>query len=267
MPSKTVLIIGIDSEIGSNLKKLLLQNGFMVEGTSRKKAIQSNEVFYFDLKKPNFELLNKKFDFVIICAAITNILQCEENRFESKKINVFNTIKLIKNAIKNSSFVIFLSSNAVFDGAKSFYKYSDVTCPKTKYGEFKNTVEEYIKNNTDENACVLRLTKVISKDTLFIQNWKEDLVKGFYISAYTNKFISPVTIEDTILAIQTLINNKKSGIFQLGGNEEMSYFDFAKSYFSSFPNSRKLIKAEVANESNIFSKFNSLETHLPKKII
>ena len=58
---KTVLIVGIDSEIGSNLKKLLLQRGFIVEGTSRKQKLSLKGVTYLDLKNPNFKLINKKF--------------------------------------------------------------------------------------------------------------------------------------------------------------------------------------------------------------
>ena len=34
---KKILIVGVDSEIGSELKKLTLKNGFEVKGTSRRK--------------------------------------------------------------------------------------------------------------------------------------------------------------------------------------------------------------------------------------
>ena len=44
------------------------------------------------------ELIDKNFDCVIICAAITNISECEKKPAEIEKINVSNTIKLIDNA-------------------------------------------------------------------------------------------------------------------------------------------------------------------------
>lgn len=266
MYSKTILIVGIDSEIGGNLKKSLLQNGFIVEGTSRKKKSLSKGVTYLDLRDPDFKLINKKFDSVIICAAITNILKCEESPTESKKINVINTIKLIDSALKNDSFVVFLSSNLVFDGAKSFYKHADITSPKTLYGQCKKLVEDHIKNNTNNNACILRLTKVISKNTPFIKHWEEQLSKGIYINAYDNKFMSAVSIVSVISAIQVLINSKKSGIFQLGGREEISYYNFAQSYFSTSPKLLKLIKQGYDIESGKSAKFNSLETNLPFQV-
>jgi dTDP-4-dehydrorhamnose reductase len=262
MHSKTVLIVGIDSEIGSNLKKLLLQRGFIVEGTSRKQKLSLKGVTYLDLKNPNFKLINKKFDSVIICAAVTNILQCEKSPKESKKINVDNTIKLIDYVTENDSFVVFLSSNAVFDGAKSFYKHTDITSPKTLYGQYKKIVEDYIENNTN-NACILRLTKVISKNTPFIKHWEQQLSKGIDIYAFNNKFLSAVSIESVISAIHILINSKKNGIFHLGGKEEISYFNFAQSYFSSTPRSLKFIKQGHDVNSGKSVKYNSLETYLP----
>jgi len=263
MALKKILIIGIDSEIGHALKKLLLQNGFIVEGTSRKKNQLPNGVSFFDLKEPSFKFIDKHFDCVIICAAITNISECEKQSFESEKVNVKNTIKLIVNATKNNSFVVFLSSNSVFDGTKPFYKHTDKTNPKNQYGKFKNSVEEFIKNNKD--ACILRLTKVISKKTPIIKNWENQLAQGNSIVAYTNKFLSPVSIDNVVNSIQILINKKQNGIFQLGGSKEVSYFEFAQSYFKKSPNLLKLIKADKDIMNDNRKKFNSLKTYLPIK--
>ena len=94
-----------------------------------------------------YESIDKHFDCVIICAAITNIAECEENPNLCKKINLINTIRLIDNVIANDSFVIFLSSSAVFDGTQSFYKHTDETNPISEYGKCKNFVEEHIKKN------------------------------------------------------------------------------------------------------------------------
>ena len=61
MHSEKILIVGIDSEIGHALKKLLLQNGFIVEGTSRRKGLLPKGISFFDLKEPRFELIDKNF--------------------------------------------------------------------------------------------------------------------------------------------------------------------------------------------------------------
>ena len=48
---------------------------------------------------------------------------------------------------------------------KQFYKYSDKTCPISFYGKYKCEVEEYLNYNLKKKSCILRLTKVISKNT------------------------------------------------------------------------------------------------------
>ena len=89
--------------------------------------------------------------------------------------------------------------------------------------------------------------------------------QGKAIKAYTNKFLSPVSIESVVTSIQILIDSKHSGVFQLGSNEEISYFQFAQSYFKDSPDLIKLIRAEKENKSTNSIKFNSLETYLPKQ--
>jgi len=263
MDSKNILIVGVDSEIGSELKKLTLKNGFEVEGTSRRKEFTSKNISFFDLEEPNFESIDMHFECVIICAAITNITQCEENPNLCKRVNLINTIRLIDNAVANNSFVIFLSSNTVFDGTQSFYKHYDETNPISEYGKCKKAVEEYLINNINNKGCVIRFTKVISKKTPFIESWESDAEKGLSVQAYSNKLISSISIGSAVSAIQLLINTKKSGIFQLGGAEEVSYLNFAQSYFKGRPNALKLIEATKVNTNAKSLRFNSLSTYLP----
>ncbi len=258
-----LLIVGIDSEIGSELKKFTLKNGFNVNGTSRRKELVSKKISFFDLREPNFQSIDKHFDCVIICAAMTNIAECEENPNLCKRINLINTIRLIDNAVANDNFVIFLSSNTVFDGTQSFYKHTDETNPISEYGKCKKAVEDHITNNTNKKGCVIRFTKVISKKTPFIKRWESESEKGLFIKAYSNKLISAISIGSAVSAIKLLINTKKSGIFQLGGSEEVSYFNYAQSYFKGRPNTLKLVKAQKDSTNTKSIRFNSLATYLP----
>jgi len=256
-----VLIVGIDSQIGSALKRHLNKNGIEVFGTSRKKTISTN-TYYFDLETPNFDIFTEKFSSVVICAASTNIAACEKEPEKHRTINVINTIKLIENLVGNDSFIIYLSSNAVFDGRKAFYKHTDTTSATTKYGEFKVNVEKYIQDLPQNHACVLRLTKVITDSTPFIQNWKTAAENGNEIKAFSDRLISPIDIKDVVESIELLVERKQSGIFQLGGREEISFYEYAKKLFSSEPSTPVKIISTAAEESNV-AKHNSLATFLP----
>ena len=72
----------------------------------------------------------------------------------------------------NGSFIIYLSSHAVFNGEKAFYNHNDTTCPITVYGKHKNEVENYLTKNIKKNSCILRLTKVITNNTPFNKKWE-----------------------------------------------------------------------------------------------
>ena len=220
---------------------------------------------YFDLSEPNLNIDFSKYECVILCAAITNIAQCESEPEKCERINSINTIALIEKCVASKCFVIFLSSNAVFDGKKPFYKHTDTTSPTTKYGEFKLNVEKYIQDLPQNDACVLRLTKVITDRTPFIQNWKAAAENGNEIKAFSNRLISPIDIEDVVDSIQLLVERKNSGIFQLGSSEEISFYEFAKKIFTSEPNTLSKIVATQAPsiESNI--AYNSLAMNLPTK--
>jgi dTDP-4-dehydrorhamnose reductase len=162
---ENVLIIGVDSQIGIALKNYLTTKKITVFGTTRKKENTNLNTYYFDLEKPDFEIFTNKISSVVFCAATTNIAECEKDPQKHQAINVTNTIKTIEKLAQNNSFVIYLSSNAVFDGKKAFYKNKDKTCPTTLYGKFKTEVEEYLTTELENNSCVLRLTKVITKNT------------------------------------------------------------------------------------------------------
>lgn len=259
---KNILVIGANSQIGSALINNQLNGSYGVYGTTRHVDRTGKNILFYDLAKPEVNLDFSSYECVIICAAITNIEHCESDPKSCERINSINTIKLIEKCIESNCFVIFLSSNAVFDGSKQFYKHSDPPNPITFYGKSKLLVENYIQSLNANQACILRLTKVITESSQFIQNWINAAEKGEEIKAFSNKFISPINIKDVIDSIMILVERKKSGIFQLGGNEEISFFDYANKIFSSNPKiMSQIVDTLSIDPANL--QYNSLITFLP----
>jgi dTDP-4-dehydrorhamnose reductase len=263
--SKSILVVGANSQIGSALIKHLRKEFYNVYGTTRNVENNDKDLLYLDLSEPTFNIDFCEFDCAIICAAITNIAKCESEPELCEKINSTNTIALIDECISSKCFVIFLSSNAVFDGKKSFYKHTDATNPTTKYGELKLSVEKYIKALPSDGACILRLTQVITDRTPFIENWKTAAKNGNEIKAFNNRLISPVRIGHVVDAIQLLVQRKSSGVFQLGSREEISFFDYAREIFSSEANMLSKVVAAQAFLTESGITHNSLAINLPTK--
>tara|TARA_Y100001934_G_C12146269_1_gene675060 strand:+ start:159 stop:923 length:765 start_codon:yes stop_codon:yes gene_type:complete len=228
-----ILIIGADSQIGSALIGHLDKQGNRVYGTSRRNKRKG--LLYLDLSEKSFDIDFSFFDCVVICAGVTSVRKCEEEPELCEIVNSINIKGIVEECVNSKSFVIFLSSNAVFDGQMSFYKHNSRANPITQYGKFKLSVEEYIQRLPSNKACILRLTKVISPETTFMNNWKDEAEKGNVVEAFENRFISPISIENVLQSIDLLIKRRVSGIFQLGDNREISFFDYAKEIFSTQP--------------------------------
>ena len=218
-------------------------------------------MYYFDLEKPDFKYLQNKFTSVVICASSNDNSLMEKEPHKHYLINVENTIRLIKEISKKNIYIIFLSSNLVFSGEKKFYKYNDKTSPRNLYGKFKVQVEEYLTNRLKDKSCILRLTKVLTKKTPFLERWKKDAKNGKTIKTFKNIYISPIDIENVVNKIHLLIKHKECGIFQLGGNEEISYTEYAYKFFKKSTYALNFISAESYKNKKIF---NSLKTHLPR---
>ena len=90
---KRILIIGVDSLIGKALYNALKKT-FIVYGTSRKKETSFyNLNLIWELKKwPHLP----DSDVIICCAAMTSILECENKKKLSKKVNIDGLKKIIK---------------------------------------------------------------------------------------------------------------------------------------------------------------------------
>lgn len=260
--SKT-LIVGIDSQIGTTLAGFLVDRGLDVYGTTRKLEKTGEKKFYFDLLKPTDSLPLPSFDFVIICAAVTNIAECEDARERSELINVTNTIALIDRCLASDCFVIYPSSNAVFDGTAAFNRHDDEPRPRSMYGRFKLAIEDHIAKTSSVNAAVLRFTKIVGKRTPFLRTWLENAEKGLEIKAYQDSFFSPLPIEEAVAAIFTVMEKRRPGLFQLGGNQEITYLDYARSLFAGDPAKLALLKpARQPEPKPYFNHHNSLARRL-----
>lgn len=265
MTKNNILIVGIESEIGSKLEGFLKENKtYRIIGTTRREVgFQAiNSVYYLDLETLESNLPKLDFHTIIFCAGITSQATCNDDPRLTWKVNVENTIAAINQLASVETHIIFLSSCSVFDGSESFYKFTDLPNPISNYGKQKVEVEDYLQKNL-ARVTILRLTKVISEETRFIKNWRESASKGETILAYTNRYLSPVGVNEVCSLVKLIIEKESLGLFQLGGDIEQSYFEYARSYFLEEPSLRDLI-VPVEDHDVSRSTYNSLALNLPQ---
>jgi len=258
----SILVVGSDSRIGSFLLNNLPSNGFSTVGTTRRSSFSKlHNVIYLDLCDQFYSFVTDPFDVAVICGGLTDIGFCQAHPELVNAVNVVGTKRLIDFLKSRGCKILFISSNAVFDGTEPFVDHQTKTNPQTKYGQSKVDVEKYLLNH-NSNDSILRLTKVVEPSAGFIRRWETLVTGNKAVPIYTNHLVSPISLHEILQAILEIIRCQANGIYQLGGKIELSYFDFALDYFRDRPSAIKLLQPEI--DLNVEKKFNSLKTFLPK---
>jgi dTDP-4-dehydrorhamnose reductase len=256
------LIVGGDSFIGNYLTTFLGTQEFEIFSTSRFRNKKNSSTLFMNLEtaqdfKPNFN-----FEFVVICAGITSVSHCESQPETSYDTNVRGTIDLIDYFINQNCQIVFLSSNLVFEGRKPFYSFEDTPAPQTNYGKFKLEVENYILQQSRSTSAIIRMTKVLPDSSKSFFSWQKNILNGIEVSMFNDVYIAPVKLEEIGKLTQNIVTKKKSGIFHLSSDREISYFEYAKNWARVNSLDEALIKSVICNDP-LISKHNSLLMQLP----
>ena len=97
----------------------------------------------------------KQFSAVIHAAGIASVDHVRENYAESLESNIVGTLNISSACRKRSIPLIYISSNAVFDGSKPPYCETDRPNPVNEYGELKLECERLIQK-TINNYLIVR---------------------------------------------------------------------------------------------------------------
>ncbi len=244
---KNSLIIGIDGQIGSALSKIIDDN---ILATTIFPEFVSNNCKLLDLSKDiSVWEAPSNISTAYICAAICSIKDCAENSEKAFTVNVKNTIKLAKKLVNSGAFVVFPSTNMVFDGAKPNYKETDKVCPVTEYGLQK--VETEIELLKMGNCAIIRFSKIIGSNLPLIKKWIKDLKNNISIHPFSDMKMSPVSLNFAAKVMRKIGESKSSGIWHVSNNEEITYEEAARHIVKKLNLSENLIKPAKAKDKGI----------------
>ena len=225
---RSALVIGGGGLIGSALSNALSQLGIHVMLTSRRNT--PPEIFLDLVSVPlNLERL-PKIDVVYLCAAISRFEDCERFPLLARRVNVTAQVELARHFFLQGARVIFLSTNAVFDGRHEAPVEDQLVNPGSLYGELKSDAERELRDLAKQYAGALvicRFTKVFGANSPLIVDWIKKTKDHHRVEAFSDMKISPVSLR---FAVEGLIRcgiSKYTGILHFSGQEEFSYFYFA----------------------------------------
>jgi dTDP-4-dehydrorhamnose reductase len=199
-----------------------------VAGTSLLDLSDKDGVQYLDLAQPpeTWPQL-PPCRAAVLCAAITSLETCRRAPEATRLVNVTRTLELAQRLAGQGAFLVFISSNLVFDGSKPWRDAAEAPCPVTEYGRQKAEAEAGLARFGNRSAIV-RLTKVFHAGLPLMRNWMTALEQGQCVKPFSDLLCSPITLPATIQAIARVAENQRSGIWQLSGSRDISYAGIAR---------------------------------------
>jgi dTDP-4-dehydrorhamnose reductase len=195
---------------------------------------------HFDLKDGVDTLphaVGQQANIVFLCAAVTGFASCANDPEGSRHINVTRSVELGRRFMQNGAHVVYLSSNAVFDGTHSMLDEFSPTNPVTEYGRQKAECEAallYAATQLPGNCTVVRLTKVLDIAQPLYSGWLQSFKEQAPAKAATDLIMCPVTTAYVASGLQCIGAGKQGGVYHLSGERDVTYFDLATSMASLF---------------------------------
>jgi len=201
--------------------------------------------------------LNKDAVAVIHMAAFTDTNAAWEQRGDKSgicyQLNVQGTQNILDLAKKYNQYLIYISTDFIFDGAKSTpYTESDPPSPIEWYGETKYLGEKVILDSGYQNYNISRITypyrakfdnkvDIIRKVLTKLQNNEEVKMFSDQICTYT-------FIDDIATALGYFLENKTIGTYHLVGSSSHSPYEMCLEVAKVFGLNQELISASSLDE-------------------
>jgi len=210
-------------------------------------AMRAHEVIGVDrgkLKSAPFQVLNADLfqrntidpiidaaqpDWLINCAALANLEECEKYPERARLLNTDMPGKLAKICVQRRIRFVHISTDAVFDGEKKgIYTEADEPHPLGTYSQTKLHGERAVQS-ANPQAIIARvnfygwsLNGMRSLGELFVNN----LSAGKQMNGFTDVVFCPMFVNHTTRILLSMLQKGLSGLYHVVGPQPMSKYQF-----------------------------------------
>ncbi|MBV6623510.1 MAG: dTDP-4-dehydrorhamnose reductase [Rivularia sp. (in: Bacteria)] len=226
--SKSILLIGCNGQIGTQLQKTLQPYGNLI-AVARQQA---------ELTQPQtFEKLieQNQPQIIINAAAYTAVDRAESEPELANTINAIAPKLMAEKAQQSGALLIHLSTDYVFDGKNNCpYREDDATNPLSVYGKTKLLGEQAIRSNCSD-YLILRTAWVYGSKgkSNFVKTMLRLGAQKPELKIVSDQIGSPTWAKDIAETIAGLIskNQLENGIYHYTNSGVASWYDFAVAIF------------------------------------
>ncbi|WP_292369181.1 sugar nucleotide-binding protein [Methanoregula sp. UBA64] len=262
-PTGSALIIGADSALGKLVTAYLNLHKEPVIGSTRKKEACNTDKIFLDLSEDIDDSWTPPASVSVayICAAVTSLEQCRINPIQSALVNVQNTVKIASLCMQNGIFVIFPSTNQVFDGSIPLRRPGDPVSPKTEYGRQKAEAEKSLLA-LEGDLAIVRFTKIIYPRLPLIREWMDALGLHQVIHPFSDYRMAPVPAPLAVECLYKIADKRIRGIHHISAPLDISYADAAHHIADRMHATSDLVRPRKTEDFGVFLEHNPAYTAL-----
>jgi len=251
MDTINILVTGANGQLGSELRNIYNSGKTQIKNTIN---MVSTDIDTLDITNTIFLkkfFADRSFDFVINCAAYTQVDKAEKEPEKAKLINAGCVKGLIDSIKQYNTKFIHISTDYVFDGINHKpYVEENKTNPMSVYGKTKAEGEKIAL--AYKNSMIIRTSWLYSKyGNNFVKTIQRYSKEKEELNVVFDQVGSPTYAYDLAMAIFHIINesvNKNNfvpGIYHYSNEGVCSWYDFARA---------------IANKSYASCKINPIES-------
>ena len=243
-----LLITGASGLLGTKLCEIALRKNHEVYSAySQHRPLYGTPVKLdiLDLKAEQQILDKIKPQGVVHAAALTDVDKCEMEKELAWKTNVEATTNLVRLCKEHDVYLVYVSTDYVFDGEKGRYKEMDDPAPINHYGLTKLKGEEAVQ--ALNKYCIARGSVIYGSTpatgkTNFALWLLDKLRKKEEVKIITDQWNSPTLNVSMAEMILQILEKRVNGIFHLAGATRLSRYEFAEHLAETFNLDPKYIK-------------------------
>jgi dTDP-4-dehydrorhamnose reductase len=255
-----ILVTGASGLLGSSIINQATRRGHDVCSTyhTHNPAIPTSAPI--DLTRKDLVeklILKEKPETVVHTAALTDVDLCEQDPRAAMQVNDLATGNLSRSCHQMGIFLIYVSTDYVFDGKTGKYSESDTPNPINVYGASKLAGEQQVATHCNQ-FCIARTSVLYGWARLHRPNFAtwlyRSLQQGQKISVVADQFASVTLNTQLSRMIIEVAERRSQGTIHLAGNERVSRYDFALRVAEKFRFDTRLIEPIQGSSSKWIAK-------------
>lgn len=173
----------------------------------------------------------ERFDAVVHAAGIGSVDYAESHYAEAYTSNIEGTRNVALQCREAGSHLVYISTNAVFDGRRAPYREDAPVCPVNKYGEMKAQCEALVREIVPSATIVRPILMYGWNHLICRQNpvtWMlGKLMRGEVVHVVNDVRENPLYNRQCGLAIWEILRRRAEGTFHIAGRDVVTRDQFA----------------------------------------